>query len=335
MNKKRFNLSQVWILLLSLVAIFLLTSCSSGSSKKGSESSEDVYTIDTAAILDDTNIFTEPIQIFKEIVEEKSDGQIEINYIGGPEAIPAFNQGEAIENGTLDLSLNFSSYYAEMLPESLALNFSDLTYEEELERGSWDYMNEQHKQMNATTLGRVFDVQDGIYTKDKVESTSDLSGLKIRGTTKYVPALESFGSEVISMEGGEVYDALEKGLVDGVAWAEIGVTDLGLEEEINYEIQPKFNRIESVWLMNLDTYQDLPEDLQTVVEEAAQETYDESQEVLQKEIDEDRETLEDAGVESIELEDGADFQEQARDASWDWLEDKVDDYEELEKYFRE
>lgn len=332
MNKKRLNITK--FLLLGFAVIILASACSSSEDVKSSENEEKVFTIKTASILDETNVLVKPLNIFKDIVEENSGGRIEIEYIGGPESIPAPNQGEAVQNGTLDLSFNFGSYYAEMVPEVLGINYSELTYEEEIEKGTWDYMNEMHENKNMVTLGRIFPAQFGLFTTEKVESTKDLNGLKIRGSTTYVPTLEAFGAEVLNIEGGEIYSALEKGLVDGVAWATFGVTDIGIEEEIEYQILPHFNKLENIWIMNEDVFNELPENLQEILQESAIEAFYESEEVLEEDYDAEQKVLEDAGVEKITLSDEDEFLKTASDASWKWLDSKVDDPEKLENYFR-
>lgn len=48
-----------------------------------------------------------------------------------------------------------TSYYAELVPEALVANFSELTYEEEIERGSIEYLSSLHEQaLNAKLVGR-------------------------------------------------------------------------------------------------------------------------------------------------------------------------------------
>jgi len=324
--------------LIIFVATILVSACSGSAHQANSDYSgqnnEEVFSLKTASILGESNVLVKPLFIFKDIVEEKSNGRIEIDYIGGPEAIPAFNQGEAIQSGILDLSFNFGSYYAEQVPEVLGINYSELTYEEELEKGTWDYMNELHKDMNAVTLGRIFPAQFGLFTKEKVESTSDLEGLRIRGSATYIATLETFGAEVLDIESSEIYSSIEKGLVDGVAWATFGVTDLGVEEELGYRILPYFNRLENIWIMNSDKFHSMPEDLQDIIQESAIEAFYESEEVLEEDFNKEQKVLEDAGVEQITLTDEEKFLKAASDASWEWLGSRVDDIGTLESFFR-
>ncbi|RKJ70257.1 hypothetical protein D7X33_23140 [Butyricicoccus sp. 1XD8-22] len=72
--------------------------------------------------------------VFKEIVEKESNGRIEVEYVGGPESIPPFNQAESVQNGTIDMGWVAGSYYPDIVPEVLGISFSELSYEQELEK---------------------------------------------------------------------------------------------------------------------------------------------------------------------------------------------------------
>ncbi|WP_158599083.1 TRAP transporter substrate-binding protein DctP [Planococcus salinus] len=324
---------------LTLVLILVLAACSSEETNSQGEadaSEEEIYNIKVATALDLTNKQMAGFPIFKEIIEETSDGRIQIEHVGGPEAIPGFNQGEAVSNGTVDMSWVFSSYYAESVPEALVSNFTELSYEEEIERGSFEYLSELHENaMNVKVLGRGAQGKYSIFLNDEVNSTEDFAGLKIRGTATYAPLLQGLGADAISMEGGEIYTALERGMIDGFAWANYSVTDLGVQELVNYQVVPDFNTNDLLILMNANTMENLPEDLQELVREAAIQSYYEMAEGVEKVIEEEHASLKETGTEFIELEDSEKFQTIALEQSWEWLNTRINsDISELEKYFR-
>lgn len=332
-------------LLTAISLMFLvLAGCSSeGGSANGSEEStdEETYTIRIATAMESSNPQMAGYGHFEEIINEEFGDQIEIDYVGGPESIPAFNQGEAISNNTVDMSWNASSYYSELVPEALITNFTELSYEEELERGSIEYLSGIHEEkMNAVLVGRASELPGGnysIYLADGVEvnSMEDFEGLNIRGTATYQPILEALGAEAISMPGGEIYSSLDKGLIDGFAWAAYSVGDLGVEEMVGSQILPKFNRSDQLVIANQDFWEGLPEDIQEGIQEAVNESYYAMQEDVAELEAEEQATLEENGAELVELEDGDEFVELAKDSSWEWMSTRVDDIEALEEYFRE
>lgn len=337
MNIKNNLFSSVSILIIVSLAL-IVSGCSdsdaASDTEKPSDNSEQTFTLSLATALDESDTLMTSAFIFQELVEEKSDGKVEINYVGGPESIPGFNQGEAIQNGSIDISWNYGSYYADLIPEALVANFTELSYEEELERGSFDYLNTLHEDMNAIILGRTYPGNYRIFTTKKVESSDDLKGMKLRGTGAYTPVYEAFGIEGISLEGGELYSAVERGMVDGTGWSDFDVTGTSIQEIINYEVAPSFSTADGLILMNLDKWNELPGDIQQIILDSAKESYYKQGDVIEELRENQQEIFKEEGVETIELSDGDEFVENALEASWEWLSERVDDPEKLEEYFR-
>lgn len=97
---------------------------------------------------------------------------------------------------------------------------------------------------------------------------------------------------------------------------------------------PVFNRTDNLILANLDTWNSLPEDIQTIITDATIHAYNEMQKDVEKLIQEENELLESKGAEIVELTDGEAYVQQALKASWKWLSERVSDPEQLAKYFR-
>lgn len=331
---KLFNKSKFFIMLLSLVVI--LAACggndNSDSEKADSGDAEDeVYTLKVATSLDTNNLMYAGYPIFKEKVE--ASGRVEIDYVGGPEAIPAYNQGEAVQNGVIDMAFIASAYYPELVPETLVTLYSELTYEEEIESGAIDYLSEMHEKMNAKYIGRIAQGDLVTYTTKKVETTEDFNGLKLRATPAYHPIYNALGVDVINMEGGEIYNGLERGLIDGTGWASYSITDLGVQEVVKYQIKPEYYKLDTSIIMNLDSWNELPEDVQEIITTASIEAYNEMGDVVEEAMKEEQKVLEEHGVETIELKDADKYLEIAQEEAWKWLGERVEDIDTLKEYF--
>lgn len=325
-----------------------MAACSASDSENGATgtnqteegNNEQVFTLKTATWADKNLTQNAGYDVFVDLVEKNSNGRIKIEYVGGPEAIPAFNQGEAVQNGTVDLVWTAAGYYSELVPEALAAAPSELTYEEELERGAWEFMSKFHEEkMNAKLLGRAGYGQFAFFLNKEAiskgfDSTDDFNGLKIRGHAMYVPLLESMGASVISMPGEEIYNAFARGIIDGFGWISYGVPDLGVQDIIAAKILPEFHQMDVMILMNLDTWNSLPEDLQQIVQDAAIQSYFEQKKLVDDKLAEVNKQLEESGVQFIELNDADKFMEIANEYSWEWLGEKIDNIDEFKKYFR-
>ena len=97
-----------------------------------------------------------------------------------------------------------------------------------------------------------------IYTNKKVDKP-DLTGQKIRITPVYRDFFQSLNANVITTPPGEVYTALERGVVDGYGWPIGGIFDLNWHEKTKFRIDPGFYDAEVSLIMNLPAWKKLTE----------------------------------------------------------------------------
>lgn len=106
-------------------------------------------------------------------------------------------------------------------------------------------------------LARVVEMQPfHIYLNKRIEKP-DLSGLKIRITPVYREFFQALGANVVTTPPGEVYTALERGVVDGYGWPIGGIFDLNWQEKTKYRVDPGFYDAEVSLTMNLSAYRKL------------------------------------------------------------------------------
>ncbi len=92
-----------------------------------------------------------------------------------------------------------------------------------------------------------------IYTNKKIDKP-DLTGLKIRITPVYRDFFQALNANVITTPPGEVYTALERGVVDGYGWPIGGIFDLNWHEKTKFRVDPGFYDAEVSLIMNLPAY---------------------------------------------------------------------------------
>ena len=183
-------------------------------------------------------------EAFVKKVNEEGKGLVQINYLGGPRAIPTMEQGAALRNGVVDLANTTTSFVAGVSPESLALNYATVPWAEMRRNGTVDFLNKLMMEKGLYYYARTGDgVPYHIYLNKRIDK-ADLSGLKIRIAPIYREFFTRLGASVMQIAPGEVYTALDRGVVDGYGWPLLGVFDLGWHEKTKFRVDPGFYNIE-------------------------------------------------------------------------------------------
>jgi TRAP-type C4-dicarboxylate transport system substrate-binding protein len=136
--------------------------------------------------------------------------------------------------------------------------------------GGYDAMAAIYAQkMNAIFLARLVDNNPFHLYLNKPISTPDLTGLKLRITPVYRDFFQALGATVVQTAPGEVYTALERGVVDGYGWPITGVFDLGWNEKTKYRVDPGFYTAEVSVLVNKAAWDRLTDAQKNVLRKAA------------------------------------------------------------------
>lgn len=185
---------------------------------------------------------------------------LSFDYIGGPEVFPNTEGMEAIRKGLVDAGWTTTAYHVGLVPEGDALKLSQLQPWEERESGAYDLMNEYHQEKaNAYYLWRLaFDGYFQLYLQEKRE-TPDLAGLRLRTTPIYAPLIKALGGATMTSSPGELYTALDRGVVDGYGMASTGISTWKLEEVTKYIWGPEFYCSPTGVYINFDVWKGLHE----------------------------------------------------------------------------
>jgi len=211
---------------------------------------------------------------FIEMVHKRSGGLIKINWLGGPEVIGSFEQADALMKGTIHLQLYSPlAYMAPRVPETEASSLSPYAPWEERKVGIFELWDEIfQKKLNSKYLGRLAGVLPyHLYSTVKIEKLADFAGKIFRAHPLYVPLYKALGAKPVTIPPSELYTALERGTVQGTYWPESGITGFALEEVVKYELWPGIWQMQPGTLVNLDTWNKIPKQMQDVINECMEE----------------------------------------------------------------
>jgi TRAP-type C4-dicarboxylate transport system substrate-binding protein len=251
---------------------------------------------------------------FIDKVNADGKGQVRINYIGGPKAMPPFEVGNALKGGVVDLANVTGAFYTNVMPEADAWKLTEKPMDELRKNGGFAYMANLYEQkMNAIFLARHIDNNPFHLYLTKPISGPDLSGLKLRITPVYRDFFQALGATVVQTAPGEVYTALERGVVDGYGWPITGIFDLGWHEKTKYRVDPGFYSAEVSILVNKGAWAKLSDEQKRVISDAAAWIEAQAADVA-KENEADIAKQKAAGIEVIALSD--EFRTKAYETGW-------------------
>lgn len=107
----------------------------------------------------------------------------------------------------------------------------------------------------------------------KVETMEDMQGLRLRTPSPAVSEmLTALGATPQGLPPGEVYENIQKHVIDGTVFPWDPVKSFGLNEVLNYHLEAGAYTVPFFFVMNQRKYDSLPQNVQTCIDQASGES---------------------------------------------------------------
>lgn len=258
---------------------------------------------------------------FVKRVNERGKGQIQIRYLGGgSKVMDPFEMGGALRGGVVDIGNLSGTFSTNIIPEADALKMITATVSGSGGAEIIKLLNEIYaKRSNARILGRQKTlVPFHLYLNNRPKGM-DLTGLKLRVTPIYAPFFAAMGATGVRIAPGEIFTALERGVVDGYGWPLQGIFDLGWQDATKFRVDPGFYSSVVEVVVNLAKWNALNPSQKAVIEEAAawmEKSGDIADQELNKSEDE-RQRKQGIQVITLQGEERARYLKMADDSAWE------------------
>jgi len=211
-------------------------------------------------------------------IEEATDGRVTIKFfyqealLAGAETLPGVGDGRA------DMGYIAGAYYPAELPLSNVAGIPFLTENveaqartfEELYESS-DALREEWESQGVKVVTWAPVSANIVATKEPTGSLEELEGQKVRGYGYVSEALKMAGASAVGISQSEVYEALQRGVLDATSGASLDVAiDRHYEEVAPHFMDVNFgNYAITANIINLDIWESMPADIQDAITEVS------------------------------------------------------------------
>jgi TRAP-type transport system periplasmic protein len=265
------------------------------------------------------------VPLLIDAVKTKSNGRLIIQPLGGPEIIAAPSVTEAVARNVIQMGLVTPDNYQGMVPLGSMWGLSQLDPDEELKSGAYDYVNSLHNKAGLWYLARTSytykSIQHNMITNKNITKPQQLAGARIGASSPIItPFCKKLGAASVIVPTPDFYTSLERGVVDAIGDPLQNLMSYQLYEVCKYVIEQGYYRSSAIYVVNLDTWNSLPKDLQTAFSAAARDVLYQYMDLVDKQIIPAAFKLAtDKGMKIIKFsdEDNAWYVKQAYDGAWE------------------
>ena len=281
---KRNFIAIAGVLLLISVILFSVVGCGGGSSNnQGGTPSGGGSTAKISFRIDNPTAAGSPFEagIFKfvELLEQKTDGRATAQVYSG--AILTNNDASQsmhiLRSGDVEAGFLMQGFFAQIEPRWSIFAMPFLYENTEQAFEIWDgeagqYMLDLLPELGYEGLAYFLSGRSVITNSVRpVVTPDDLTGLKIRcpDSPLNLTITSALGAYPVAMAMGEIFLALQQGVIDGQFNSLMSIDNRGFYEVQDYLTMTEHELVQNVFAMNKKYFDSLPADIQTAIREAA------------------------------------------------------------------
>jgi len=201
-------------------------------------------------------------------------GRLEIQPFAAGSVVGAFESLDAVSAGVLDAQSTAPVYWSGKDAGFSVIGDMNFAYQHPWQAEAWYYhrgglemLREAYARYNVYPVGVSWWGQEALVSKKPIRSTDDFKGVKIRTPQgMFAEIMSKYGASVVVVPGGEVYSALDKGVVDMADWATESMNfRMGFFEVAKNSVRIGHSMPVQDFAVNLGKWRALPDDLKAIV----------------------------------------------------------------------
>jgi TRAP-type mannitol/chloroaromatic compound transport system substrate-binding protein len=275
-------------------------------------------------------------QAFADRVETMSNGRIAIEVFPAGTLGPGLKVAETVANGVADMGHTWVGYDWGQDPTAVLFGGYAGSFDTErmlhwLYRGGGAELQAEWRREKFDLVSMPLFIRTAevfLHSRKPVKSLADLQGLKLRTAGAWLELSQGMGAAPVTMPGGDVYTALERGAIDATEWGTLWENIApGLHKVTKYVIIPGVHQPTAPFelVINPQAWESLSEGDRALIRDAAFATTMESWLTIGQEDARALAFYREAGNEVIELD--PEVQYEAREAGLAWAENIAEENE--------
>ena len=207
-------------------------------------------------------------------------GRLEIQPFSAGAVVGVFETLDAVSAGVLDAQSTAPVYWSGKDPGFSVIGDLNFAYQHPWQAEAWyyhrgglDMLREAYARYNVYPVGVSWWGQEALVSKKPLKTTDDFKGLKVRTPQgMFAEIISKLGASIIVVPGGEVYSALDKGVVDAADWATESMNHrMGFFEVAKTSIRIGHSMPSQEFAVNKAKWDALPADLKATVSSCVRE----------------------------------------------------------------
>ncbi|MCX5810057.1 MAG: TRAP transporter substrate-binding protein [Proteobacteria bacterium] len=210
-------------------------------------------------------------------LEKRTNGRVKVNYYPAGTLVPAVQAYDAATKGISDVGNHVLGYTVGRFPLTevldLPLGYPNNTVPTKLANAFYAKFNP--KEFNDVKVLWFHAQAPGIiHTKTKpINKLEDLKGMKMRTYGSNAKLMSLLGGTPVAMPMTDVYDALSRGVAEGLMCAYEATEGFRFGDQLKYSTENFTTSYSAVFvvMMNKDKWNSLPPDIQKIVDDMSKE----------------------------------------------------------------
>jgi len=210
------------------------------------------------------------IQRWIEEVEKRTNGKVEVEYFPGGSLLESRGMFDGVESGIAECGMSFMTYEPGRFPLMAANDLPvGYTSAKQASRVAMElYLEFQPEELDYWKVLWLDTCSPMYYsTIDPIRTLEDIEGMELRVSGSLVPFVNAMGGSGVGMPMSELPEALQKGVVKGYVSSLEVLMDFKFAEIVKYVADYPVCLSTAANVMNWDTWNSLPPDVQKVIDD--------------------------------------------------------------------